>query len=144
MKGKYIATFAVFAFIVFFFSIEAKADDWAFYSTSTAGDSYYYDPQSVKRVSEDIVQVLIKNVYGEKSLEKMIKRHGVNNEPSYSVSLSECNCKEKKLRILSHSDYSEDGTVIYSSSPSEDSSSWNFVYPFALNDALFNIVCGGR
>ena len=134
--------FAVFGFIIFF-AIEAQAADWVYYATGSAdGCSFYYDPQSIKRVSEDIVQVWEKKVFTEKDAKKAINELGPEfKELSFDKCLKEFNCNEKKSRTLSVIYYNKDGGVIESVS---SASSWDFVVPDSGVEALFNIVCGGH
>ena len=94
-------------------------------------------------LSKDIVQVWIKKIYGEKKVKEFIKGIGPEfKELSYDNSLIEFNCSEKKSRLLTFSYYRQDGDLITSFTP--DSSSWNFIVPNSILEALFNIVCGGR
>jgi len=116
--------------------------DWKLIGTSWETD-YYYDPQSEQVLSKDIVQVWIKKIYGEKKVKEFIKGIGPEfKELSYDNSLIEFNCSEKKSRLLTFSYYRKDGGLITSFTP--DSSSWNFIVPNSILEALFNIVCGGR
>lgn len=130
MKGKYIAIVAVFAFIFFFFSMEARAVNWKRLVTATNGDSYYYDPQSIKRVSKDIVRVWVKELGpGYKGL-------------SCAIHLLEFNCSEKMLHDLPSTPYNRDGSFI--GSFPRISFYWAFIAPDSAYELLFNIVCGGR
>jgi|LQYC01.1.fsa_nt_gi hypothetical protein len=68
MKEK-ITIFSIFVFIVSFFSMEARGADWKLYATTGLGDQYpftcskhYYDQQSIKRASKDVVRVWSKTV----------------------------------------------------------------------------------
>lgn len=142
MKGKYIAIFAVLGIIIFFFSMEARSVDWVFYVTAADGNNYYYDSQSIKWVSKDIVQVWEKTVYTEKGVPDMIKKYGPEyKELSCGIGLFEFNCSEKKSRGLSLTYHNHHGSVIYSA-PRD--SSWDFIIPESVSESLFNIVCGGR
>lgn len=141
MKGRYGVIFAVFGFIIFF-AMEAQAVDWKLYSTNEEG-SLYYDLQSIKQASKDVVEVWTKVVYTEKSVEKYIKKYGSEyKELSFSIALMEYNCSEKKGRLLSGTIYNQDGG---SMGQIEDTpSSWDFITPSSVNETLFNIVCGSR
>ena len=126
-------------FIVFFYSFEGWAVDWKLIGTSWETD-YFYDPQGVSRLSQEIVQVWMKKIYGEKKVKEFIKGIGPEfKELSYDLSLIEVNCSEKKFRLLAFSYYNQDGSLI--SSITSDSSSWNFIAPDSILEALFDIVC---
>jgi hypothetical protein len=116
--------------------------DWKLIGTSWETD-YYYDPQSIQLLSKDIVRVWMKKIYAEKSVQEYIKGIGPEfKELSYDHSLIEFNCSEKKNRLLTFTYYNRDGGVI--STFTSDSSSWNFIVPNSILEALFNIVCSGR
>ena len=118
--------------------------DWKLIGTSWETD-YYYDPQSVSLLSQDIVRVWMKKIYGEKTVKEYIKGVGPEfKELSYDLSLIEFNCSEKKSRLLNFSYYNQDGGLISSFTPDSDSSSWNFIVPNSILDALFIIVCESR
>jgi hypothetical protein len=142
MKRK-ITIIAFLGFIIFFLSMEAQAVDWKLCGTTVKGDSLYYEPQSIKWVAKDIVQVWEKTSYSEKRVPDAIRKLGpAYNELSYAIALGEFNCIEKKCRTLSLSYYNQYGVVI--GSFTYDSPSWSFTVPGSMNEALFNIVCGGR
>jgi hypothetical protein len=146
MKGKYKTIFAIFLFIIFFFSMEAQAVDWVLYSGKTDEAVYYsYDPQSIKRVSKDIVRVLNKESYSEKGAQEVIKKLGSEyngpeyKEFSYTISLWEYNCSEKKKNLLSFTLYNRGGGVIKRFT--RVFSSWDFIVKGSVDETLFNIVC---
>ena len=142
MRGRYGVIFAVLGFIVFF-AIEALAADWVLYGTSTDGSSHYYDPQSIKWVSQDIVRVWKKMSFSKKGVQDMPKKNGPEHkEWNYTIGLWEYSCSEKKFRLLSATNYNQGGGVI--SSFTYDSSSWDFIVPESIDETLFNIVCGSR
>jgi|LQYC01.1.fsa_nt_gi hypothetical protein len=148
MKRKYRLIFAVLGFIVFF-AIEARAADWKFYGYSDGGDKSYYKPQSIKRVSQDVVQVMTKAVFAPKGLSDIIKMIPPNEkdqfkELSYVLFLVEYNCSEKKVHALSTIYCNRDGSVIHHAGNELHETPWNFVVPRTAGETLFNIVCGSR
>jgi hypothetical protein len=117
--------------------------NWKLYATS-GGASHYYDPQRIKRVSKDTVQVWKKMVFEEKSIQDVIKMLGPEfKELSYEIMLCEYNCNEKGRRILSSKFYKKDRTVIYTS-PKGSFAPWCFIIPDSVEETLFDIVCGSR
>jgi hypothetical protein len=116
--------------------------DWKLIGTSLETD-YYYDPQSIQLLSQDIARVWMKKIYPKKKVQEYIKGIGPEfKELSYDESLIEFNCNENKNRRLTFTYYNQDGGVI--STSTSDSSSWNFIVPDSILEALFNIVCGSR
>ena len=75
MKGK-IAILAVLVFIVSF-AIEARVVDWKYVDTGESA-LHYYNPQSIKWVSKDIVRVREKISYREKAFRAISKSLGLN------------------------------------------------------------------
>jgi hypothetical protein len=141
MQGK-ITIFAIFVFIVSFFPIEAKVVDWKYVGTGESA-LHYYDPQSIKWVSKDIVRVWVKISYRGKGVQRHIKKFGPEYKKlSYSISIWEFNCSEGKRNLVESTDYKQDGGVIHSYA--YDSPSWHFITPDSMNEKLFNIVCGSR
>lgn len=96
-----------------------------------------------KRLSGNLLEPVggrIIMIYGEKRVKEYIKGIGPEfKELSYDLSSMEFNCSEKKFRLLTFSYYNQNGSLI--SSFTSDSSSWNFIFPDSILEALFNIVC---
>ncbi|WAC08953.1 MAG: hypothetical protein OS130_07165 [Thermodesulfobacteriota bacterium] len=142
MKRRYWIVFAAFGFIVFF-ALVSHAAEWKLFATSE-GASHYYDPQRIKHVSKDTMQVWKKMVFKEKSIQDVVKMLGPEfKELSYEIMLCEYNCDEKNHRILSSKFYNKKRSVIHTS-PKGSFSPWGFIIPDSVDGTLFNIVCGSR
>ena len=138
MKRRYGVVFAVIVFVVSF-AIEARVVDWKYVGTGWSS-LHYYDAQSIKWVSTDIVQVWEKISYRKKAIQSHIKKFGPEYKKlSYCISLWEFNCSEEKSNLLESTDYNQDRGVIHSYT--YDSPSWHLITPGTVEEQLFNIVC---
>jgi len=136
-----VSTLLAILYLLFSSAVEAWTAEWEFCAKSGWG-YYYYDPQSIKRVSKDTIQVWEKAVYTEKGVQDMVKDLGPKYiELSYTLQLCEFNCSEKKSRILSATFYNNEGGIIGSFSYP---TTWEFVVPESVDEHLFNIVCGSH
>jgi hypothetical protein len=124
MKGKYTTIFAVFGFIVFFFSMEAWAADWAnwkYIFTAATGGEWFYDTQSISR-GQDITSVWTRWILSDKERAKFIKEfpeefrktNGRENI-SFCIEKEEINCSKNVARIISMAIYGSGGELIWSS-----------------------------
>ena len=96
-------------FLVFFslFANQAWAAEWIYFDTAAVGD-VYYDKSSIKKVSENIISVLNKDVLSEKTKKKyfsLLKEiHKAPKNPSmlnYYTKLMEIDCVNKKIKDTS-------------------------------------------
>jgi hypothetical protein len=134
-------------FLVFFslFANQAWAADWIYFDTAAVGD-VYYDKSSIKKVSENIISVLNKDVLSEKTKKKyfsLLKEiHKAPKNPSmlnYYTKLMEIDCVNKKIKDTSVIFYNEKGKVVYAS-PKSESGEWNDILPNTIGEKLINIV----
>ena len=134
-------------FLVFFslFANQAWAADWIYFDTAAVGD-VYYDKSSIKKVSENIISVLNKDVLSEKTKKKyfsLLKEiHKAPKNPSmlnYYTKLMEIDCVNKKIKDTSVIFYNEKGKVVYAS-PKSESGEWNDILPNTVGEKLINIV----
>jgi hypothetical protein len=131
--------FASLAMLVIFFSSTGWGADWKFY-TSHMGDPCYYDSQSIRQVSEDIVRVWTKTTAGEETLKRDAEikmRFNKRYRPiTDTLALYEFNCNTKEVRLLTLTMYDKIGVVLFSSS---NPGPWGPLNE--LDDVLLNIVC---
>ena len=139
MKRRYGFIFAIFGFIVFFFSTESQAEEWILFSRSPLDSFAYYDKQNIKLVSKDVVQVWTKISYSEKDAQDWIKKWGpIYKDLNYTIALREYNCSEKKSRTLLAAYYNQKGGLIVNYC---EPTAWCSVVPENMDETLFNIVC---
>ena len=124
--------------LIIFTDEEVRGADWMFYST-TDSFTFYYDKDSINRLSKDIFKVWVKIQAKEKGINYMMeKMGGIYKDYSHGMTLYEINCAEKKIRTLSAIFYSKKGEVLGSSSLSTE---WDFIPPESLGEDLYKALC---
>ena len=126
----------------------AEERDWRYYGRTEWGDSYY-DRQSIKKISQDILEVWTKEVVtSKKQKDLMIKsRRGYDSAPrgfrDYAVELSlkEINCSTGEMRYLAIVDYNAVNKIIDSV---DVTGKWRQVIPDSILEDLYNIVCKSK
>jgi hypothetical protein len=130
---------AVIGYIVFFFCMEGWGADWKLLGRDVAGNVLEIDVTNISREPNNIVRVWVKLTRSQESVTGWVNKFGEQyKDLSYSIDLEEYHCTEKKRRILSLTQYSLGGGIIFSdNSPGE----WSFVIPDSAADAVFEEVC---
>ncbi len=126
----------------------AEGADWKYYGRTEWGD-FYYDRQSFKKISQDILEVWTKEVVtSNKQKDLMIKsQQGYDSSPrgfrDYAVELSlkEVNCSTEEMRYLAIVDYNAVNKVIDSV---DVTGKWCQVVPYSIGEDLYNIVCKSK
>jgi hypothetical protein len=126
----------------------AEGADWKYYGRAEWGD-YYYDRQSIKKISQGILEVWTKEVVtSKKQKDLMIKsRQRYDLSPrgfrDYAVELSlkEFNCSTKEMRFLAIVDYNAVNKIIDSV---DFTGKWRQVIPDSIGEDLYKIVCKSK
>jgi len=117
---------------------EAWAEDGIRYGGNEIG-SYYYDQQTVTRLSKDNVKVWSEIVFKGKGVEEAVERLGKRYEDvGYDISLKEINCADKTQRWISSSVYSKKGELLRTP---PYNTQWESVVPGSLSEVLLRKVC---
>jgi hypothetical protein len=129
------------AFAIVSFSIFAYADvrgfDWKYYGTNENG-SYFYETETVTRLSQDIVRVCVQSIYTQRGVSHWVRDGGKEFQNlGFSLILSEYNCTDRSIRPLNIRFYSKDGEVFYPIKNDE----WHFLAPDSMSGALFEEIC---
>jgi hypothetical protein len=141
MKNLLMVLLTVLGFIIFPF-FEAWGEDWKLCGGNEYG-GYFYDLQSIRRVSKNVAQVWEKMIFLEKGVQIWTQKQGLEfKKLSYSLCLKEFDCNEQKSRQLSLTLYDQNGKVI--SSSGNYISPWDFIVPGSVGESLFNIVCNSH
>jgi hypothetical protein len=112
--------------------------DWKLYSSNDESVDFY-DAQSIAHPSTNIVRVWQKRIFTEKDVARWVAKLGPSfKNLSFSMSLKEINCIEKKWHTLSLTAYDNEGGVINSSSSSTE---WGFIIPETIAESLYKEVC---
>ena len=119
---------------------EVWGADWKFISSTDLYECFY-DAENMTRSSKNIVGVWTKLVYTERGITGIVKEFGKHYENlSYSLELWEIDCAKKKQRILSITEYSAEGKILYASS-AEGRPTWKIIPRQSVDESLYKAVC---
>jgi hypothetical protein len=92
--------------------------------------------------SKNIMDVWTKLEYTEKGITGIVKQFGKHYaDLSYSLELWEINCAEKKDRILSITEYSAEGRILYGNSVKGRPPAWKIILRESVDESLYKAVC---
>jgi hypothetical protein len=132
-----VAVFAIAIGLIIFFYAKVWGFDWKYYGTNEEG-AYFYETETVTRLSQNIVRVCVQSVYTEKGISHWVRGGGKKFQNlGFSLILSEFNCVEKSIRHLRIVFYSKDGKAFYPINNEE----WHFFAPDSMSGALFQEIC---
>ena len=127
--------------IALFCCAEVWGADWKFISSTDLYECFY-NAEDMIRSSEDIVKVWAKLVYTERGVIEMVKEFGKHYENlSYSLELWEIDCAKKKQRILSITEYSVEGSILYMNPAKSRPSAWKSISLESVGESLYKTVC---
>lgn len=133
---KWVA-FVIIAGLAIFGYSEVRGFDWKYYGTNEEG-TYFYETETMTRLSQNIVRVCVQSIYTEKGISHWVKGGGKEfQELDFSLILSEFNCVEKSIRHLRIVFYSKNGEMFCPIKNEE----WHFFAPDSMSGTLFNEVC---
>jgi hypothetical protein len=117
---------------------EVWGEDWKLLK-KTEDAKFYYDKKDITHLSQKIVKVWVRQVYGQKGKMDMINLAGPRYEKlSYSINSLEFDCGAKLIHFLSMAYYSKNGDALdLENSPDK----WESIPPNSMFDALYNKVC---
>jgi hypothetical protein len=126
----------VFGLNIFFYAT-AWGFDWKYYGTNEDG-TYFYETETMTRLSQQIVRVCVQSIYTEKGVSHWVKWGGKQFQKlDFTLIVSELNCVEKSIRHLRIVFYSKEGETFNPIKNEE----WHFFAPDSLPGTLFNEVC---
>jgi len=139
MRIRYRFILVAIGYMILLWSVDGWGADWKFLGRDTKGSLLEIDVASISHQPNNIVRVLVKHTRSKESVTDWVKKFGEQYKDfSYSVDLEEYGCTERKRRILSLTQYSSDGEIIFSdNSPGE----WILIIPDSMADAVFEEVC---
>lgn len=109
---------------------ESMGADWKYVSTAGDGNYMLYDPQSLVRLTYDLVNVRVKY--------RTAVKYEIMNY-AYSISLVKIDCARKKLTSEKISDYDREGRLIGTvTSPGDP---WYPISADSLYYSLYDAVC---
>ena len=147
MKKLNIAILTLIAGL-FFTSARVDGADWRFYAETEAEDmKFYYDEDSIKHLSESIVQARIREMYvndsGKQEIIEIRKGHGLPTEGfenfKFTVEIWEINCTDKMHKLLFVEYYNNKNSMLDSNY--SDSGNWSPIVTNSAGGKLYEILC---
>lgn len=133
---KLECAFAIIYLSVFFYA-DARGFDWKHYGTNEEG-SYYYEKETMTRLSQNVVRVCVQSIYTEKGVSHWVREGGKEFQNlDFSLILAEYNCIDRSIRHLRIQFYSKDRQVFYPIKTDE----WQLFAPDSMPGALFEEIC---
>jgi hypothetical protein len=118
-------------------STEGWGVDWKYYGTNEDG-SYFYDTESMNRLSKNLIEVWVQSAYTEKSIAHWVREGGKDfQDLDFTLISLELNCVERSARYLRIVFYSKNGKVFYPI----DNDEWHFIAPDSMIESLHKEVC---
>ena len=123
--------------LVLFGHTEGWGIDWKYYGTNEDG-SYFYDTESMTRLSKNLIEVWVQSAYTEKSISHWVREGGIGfQDLDFTLISLELNCVERSTRYLRIVFYSKNGKVFYPMNNDE----WHFIAPDSMTGTLSKEVC---
>lgn len=126
----------IIGFLIFAHA-EGWGVDWKYYGTNEDG-SYFYDTESMNRLSKNLVEVWVQSAYTEKSISHWVREGGKGfQDLDFTLISFELNCVDRSARYLQIVFYSKKGEVFYPIHNDE----WHFIAPDSMTETLHREVC---
>jgi hypothetical protein len=123
--------------LVLFGHTEGWGVDWKYYGTNEDG-SYFYDTESITRLSKNLIEVWVQSAYSEKSISHWVREGGKDfQDLDFTLISFELNCVERSTRYLQIVFYSKKGEIFYPI----DNDEWHFIAPDSMTETLYKEVC---
>jgi len=120
---------------------EVWGADWRLFAETDLYECFY-DTEGATPSSNNIVDVWAKLEYTKKGVNGIVKEFGKHYANlSYSLELLEINCAEKKDRILSITEYSAEGKILYANSVQGRPPAWKIIPRESVDERLYKAVC---
>ena len=140
LSVKFVIVSAVIGFAIFGYA-EGWGADWKLFAETDLYECFY-DAGDTAPSSENIVDVWTKLEYTRKGVNGIVAKFGKHYaDLSYSLELWEINCAEKKDRILSITEYSAEGKILYADSAEEKLPAWKIIPRQSVDESLYRTVC---
>lgn len=146
---KKVGSFISLSFLVLFLLVgcEKSSSDWVEYSMNDDGGIWLYNKKNItKSEGKDIVKVWTKWIFTDEEKEKtlkIVKNSGWSTEGwdklSHRITSNKIDCKNKKVQLLSITDYDTEGKVLNNGNNEE--LEWVYIVPGSMGHILWEKVC---
>jgi hypothetical protein len=140
MKKRVGITLAVIG-LIFFCYADGWAADWNWKKCGRSKNATtYYDTKGIALLPKGIVRVWGAEVYTAEGVQLNVQEFGQRyKDVTSGVTLIEINCRERWMRALSITFYSQTETVI--DSESTPNAQWEVILPDSIGESLYILVC---
>jgi hypothetical protein len=137
----------VIFFIIFSFNCkQAFASNWIFFaSDSVYGNQYFYDSDSIKYITSNIIEVNYKELYsesGKNSYISILKSHDLSTYGYdlllYTIVYVKLDLKNNLIMILSFTYYNKNGDILFLDSI--DNPNWDYVQEGTIGRLLIESI----
>jgi hypothetical protein len=127
--------------LTIFSNVAVWGRDWKLFAETDLYECFY-DADDTAPSSGNIVDVWTKLEYTKKGVDGIVAKFGKHYaDLSYSLELWEVNCAQKKDRILSITEYSAEGKILYADSAEEKLPPWKIIPRQSVDESLYKAVC---
>jgi len=127
--------------LIFSCHAEVWGADWKLFAETDLYECFY-DAEDATPSSNNVVDVWAKLEYTKKGISGIVEKFGKHYaDLSYSLELWEINCAEKKDRILSITEYSAEGKILYANSANGRAPAWKIIPRESVDESLYKAVC---
>lgn len=147
MNNFKFGSIIVIFFIIFSFNCkQAFASNWIFFaSDSVYGNQYFYDSDSIKYITSNIIEVNYKELYsesGKNSYISILKSHDLSTYGYdlllYTIVYVKLDLKNNLIMILSFTDYNKNGDILFLDSI--DNPNWDYVQEGTIGRLLIESI----
>ncbi|HVP76811.1 MAG TPA: surface-adhesin E family protein [Thermodesulfobacteriota bacterium] len=141
MKSLLIKLGVILGALIIFGFAEVWGADWKLFAETDLYECFY-DAEDIAPSSKNIVDVWAKLEYTKKGITGVVKQFGKHySDLSYSLELLEFNCTEKRERLLSITEYSVEGKILYANSVKDRLPAWKTIPRDSVESSLYQAVC---
>ncbi|HPN26160.1 MAG TPA: hypothetical protein PLR20_13955 [Syntrophales bacterium] len=124
---------------------DVRGVDWIHYGTDPLGNNFFYNQESVSKVTKDLIKIWTTTVLSDEGRANLIKTNAQAGIPSaWIVSLNQIehlwyiSCEDKRYNLVQSTYYASDGSVL---SAIHYDDSWSDVSRGSMTATLMKKLC---
>ncbi|PMP85660.1 MAG: hypothetical protein C0174_03670 [Thermodesulfobium narugense] len=152
MFKKILTNFKIYIIIIFAFLTlnvvckQAWAINWVYFATDNIyGNQFFYDADSIKYLTQNIIEVNYKELYseaGKNAYISILKSHNISvygyDLLLYTIVYLKVDLKNNLIMILSFTDYNKNGDILYFDSIEKPT--WDYVQEGTIGRLLIEAI----
>ncbi|WP_448588942.1 hypothetical protein [Thermodesulfobium sp.] len=136
--------FVILAFDINF--TDAMASDWVYFATDNVyGNQFFYDADSIKHLTQDIIEVDYKELYseaGKNAYISILKSHNISTYGYdlllYTIVYLKVDLENNLIMILYFTDYNKNGDILYQDNI--ENPTWDYVQEGTIGRLLIEAI----